>query len=150
MVSDGFGLYEPYEPPSHNVVMIGSKNWPLLNSILSSCIIPYIPHKPMYIDNGFQPPEVLPLQNGVDGASMVRSIVNSWGKGHPLVGWCNIVAAIQDRFAMAVVMSNVLLLEAMPKKVRCQNSWLKSSGLEETYLPKDPEKKIPKRKVLFR
>jgi len=39
---------------------------------------------------------VLPLQNGVDGASMVRSIVNSWGKGHPLVGWCNIVAAIQE------------------------------------------------------
>ena len=98
----------------------------------------------MYIDNGFQPPEVLPLQNGVDGASMVRSIVNSWGKGHPLVGWCNIVAAIQDMFAMAVVMSNVLLLEAMPKKVRCQNSWLKSSVLEETYLPKDPEKKHTK------
>lgn len=25
-----------------------------------------------------------------------RSIVTSWGKGHPLVGWCNIVAAIQE------------------------------------------------------
>ncbi|CAJ1356359.1 unnamed protein product [Effrenium voratum] len=39
---------------------------------------------------------VLPLQNGVDGLSRVRAIVTSWGRGRPLVGWCNIVAAIQD------------------------------------------------------
>ncbi|CAK9031099.1 Acylpyruvase FAHD1 [Durusdinium trenchii] len=39
---------------------------------------------------------VLPLQNGVDGMNTARSIVTSWGKGHPLVGWCNIVAAIQE------------------------------------------------------
>lgn len=39
---------------------------------------------------------VLPLQNGVDAFGTVRSIVTSWGKGRPLVGWCNIVAAIQE------------------------------------------------------
>lgn len=142
MVSDGLGLYEPYQPPSHNVVMIGSKNWPLLNSMLSSCIIPYIPHKPMYIDNGFQPPEVLPLQNGVDGASMVRSIVNSWGKGHPLVGWCNIVAAIQDR-------SNGC------RHVECAIADVKIVGLnlrswKKHIFPKIPKKNIPKRNMLFR
>ena len=39
--------------------------------------------------------QVLPLQNGVDGAGKVRQMVSGWGRGHPLVGWCNIVAAIQ-------------------------------------------------------
>ncbi|CAL1163761.1 unnamed protein product [Cladocopium goreaui] len=39
---------------------------------------------------------VLPLQNGVDGAGKVRQMVSGWGRGHPLVGWCNIVAAIQE------------------------------------------------------
>ena len=35
------------------------------------------------------------MQNGVDGAGKVRQMVSSWGRGHALVGWCNIVAAIQ-------------------------------------------------------
>lgn len=39
---------------------------------------------------------VLPLQNGVDGMQIARGIVKGWGKGHALVGWCNIVAAIQE------------------------------------------------------
>lgn len=42
-------------------------------------------------------PQVLPLQNGVDGAGKVRQMVARWKKGHALVGWCNIVAAIQER-----------------------------------------------------
>eukprot|EP00931_Biecheleriopsis_adriatica_P114847 TRINITY_DN90738_c0_g1_i1.p1 TRINITY_DN90738_c0_g1~~TRINITY_DN90738_c0_g1_i1.p1 ORF type:complete len:585 (-),score=123.65 TRINITY_DN90738_c0_g1_i1:40-1731(-) len=39
---------------------------------------------------------ILPLQNGVEGLSTVKSIVASWGKGHALAGCCNIVAAIQE------------------------------------------------------
>ena len=52
--------------------------------------------------------EVLPLQNGVDGMNTARSIVKSWGKGHPLVGWCNIVAAIQEHICFSAPTSNLL------------------------------------------
>ena len=53
--------------------------------------------------------QVLPLQNGVDAFGKVRSIVTSWGKGRPLVGWCNIVAAIQETASSSIKLVTAML-----------------------------------------